>query len=501
MEAAGGGRVARRHWGLFGLLLLAALAIRLDSLVDPPFEFHPVRQFRAALVARGFWYAIDRAAAESVAPRRLAAMRQAADLDRLELPILEGVAAGLYTATGEERLWLPRAVSTIAWLAAAVPLFLIGVRAGGPAGGIAAACVFLFVPLGVHASRSFQPDALMLSAIVFAWWTMLRRIEAPSRPRLLAAALMAAAAVTIKPVALFFVVPPFLLLAVHGRGWREAIRDRGVPAFLALVALPTAWYVTDMLTAGSGLAGQAGESFMPGLLLTGEYWVGWLTGIENAVSLPGALLALAASLALARGRLRILLAALWLGYLVFGLVFNRHIATHDIYSVFLVPLAALALAASMRLAERLPRRLWPAAEAVASGLLVASLGAMVFAWHAHWRASAAPFAELPARYAAIGEAIDHGRRGLVLGDNLGRYPFLYYGQAALGGWPPVFRRSAGLDAAREIAGMRKPPHYFVVLDPAGLALQPDLQELLRPYPLALSGPGFLVYDLRRRPAP
>jgi hypothetical protein len=62
-------------------------------------------------------------------------------------------------------------------------------------------------------------------------------------------------------------------------------------------------------------------------------WIPFLAGLLAALVSP-------------RGRYKLLLLGLFFGYLVYGLVFNYNIHTHDYYSLPLVPIVALALGAA-----------------------------------------------------------------------------------------------------------------------------------------------------------
>ena len=49
----------RNRWGYWCILLvlfLAGLGIRLYDLTDLPLDFHPTRQLRSAIIARGIYY-------------------------------------------------------------------------------------------------------------------------------------------------------------------------------------------------------------------------------------------------------------------------------------------------------------------------------------------------------------------------------------------------------------------------------------------------------------
>ena len=82
---------------------------------------------------------------------------------------------------------------------------------------------------------------------------------------------------------------------------------------------------------------------MPELLTTFGFWKGWLEQIEYMVGYIALVGALFGLLLFRPGLPRAMMAGLWGGYLVFGLVFARHVHTHDYYSLQLVPVVALSL--------------------------------------------------------------------------------------------------------------------------------------------------------------
>ena len=143
------------------LILLLALGglLRLLDLTDPPLDFHPTRQLRNSIIARGIYYDLlpeadpsTRALADSIA--RVPA--------RYEPPVTETLVAVTYLAAGGENIAIPRIYGTIFWLLAGLCLYDLARRiTDSPIAGLLSLAYFLILPFAVQASRSFQPDPLM----------------------------------------------------------------------------------------------------------------------------------------------------------------------------------------------------------------------------------------------------------------------------------------------------------------------------------------------------
>src|SRR5512146_3286602 len=80
-------------------LLLLGLGIRLYDLTDPPLDFHPTRQLRGALIARGMYYQmLPNADPET----RRTAIQFANSVGQYEPSILEKIVAETYLLMGGE---------------------------------------------------------------------------------------------------------------------------------------------------------------------------------------------------------------------------------------------------------------------------------------------------------------------------------------------------------------------------------------------------------------
>jgi len=117
----------------------------------------------------------------------------------LGAPILEFLVSIGYRILGAERLWLPRLLSSLFWLVGGGFLYLIGKRITDADAALFATAFYLFLPFAVVASRSFQPDPLMVTLLLASVFAILRYDEAPSRSRLAMAAVVSSLAFVVKP--------------------------------------------------------------------------------------------------------------------------------------------------------------------------------------------------------------------------------------------------------------------------------------------------------------
>jgi hypothetical protein len=329
------------------LLLLSGLAVRLVYLDVPPLSFHPTRQYRSALIARGESAA---ALAPMTSAERDAAVTMRHAQGAIEPEIIEATGAWLYDQLGREDLRAPRVLSILAWMLgglAVVGLVRISGLAWPPA--LAALAFVLFVPFGVDASRAFMPDPLMTGLTMAAMAVSLWHYRTPTMTSLLLRTVAAGAAIFVKPMAVFFLAPVIVALdvarfgLVRGAVWAVAT---GV-----LAALPAAVHYGVLIAGGNPVA----ENRMFTQLWTRpSYWSGWLAMLDRVIGWPALAVSLLGVALPARGSaipLRVALAAAWVGYVAMGLVFTHHISTHDYYSLPVIPLAAASLALAMRSAS------------------------------------------------------------------------------------------------------------------------------------------------------
>ena len=480
------GALARRL-GLGGLLVLG-LIVRLPGLGEPPLEYHPSRQYRAAIIARAM-HSDDRVAD---------AARD--DLERFEPPLLERVASVGYALRGEESITMIRAISVAAWLAAAVLLYLLAATLVSSMAGFVAAAFFLFDAYGLPASRSMLPEPLLLCVSVLALLLIVRHRRHPSWYLLLGAGAAAGLAGFIKFPAVFFVVPPFVALTLL-RGGVRALFDRQAIVFGALAVGPfAAWAVYGTFIADFFTESPDQGRFLPHLWARVSFWREWLERVDLVIGGVVFVSAIAAAVVFARRDAGAFLAGTAVGYLTYGLLFTYAIHTHDYYHLPVLPAVAIALGIGV---DAVYRRLAGAALRVpASGALVVGAIALLASSLSYPRG--ADYRGYVRKFREVGREVDHSTRTIMLSEGDGN-PLRYEGRVAGAQWPTrddqhidELSHQAVEPADRRLAGMRRarPADWFVVTDLAELGRQPELERVLAALPVTASGDGYTVWDLR-----
>jgi 4-amino-4-deoxy-L-arabinose transferase-like glycosyltransferase len=499
-------RMRRRVAASVALFVLLAVAFvaRLDGITGPPFDNAVARQFHGALLAR-MYYLGDSPHLD--ARRRAAIAAWHDEVQPIEPPVMEHLAALTYHVFGRERLWFARVLSVIWWVAGGGLLYLIARRLQRPAGALGSCAVFLFLPFAVLASRSFQPDPLLVATMIAAILAVLRYEERPSDERLVVAGVALAVAFLIKPGIMPLVLFPLLLALLARRVRTDRAR---LPRELGVVALSLApmfaWYAYGTIV-HSFLRGHFTEKVSPALLVKESYWKGWwdqlvfvLTYPLKSGSLTAVILVVAAAgvLVARRGPPRTLLVSLWAGYFLYGLVFTIHISTHNYYSLPLVPIVALSLGS---LVDALAR--WPRAtelQAIALVTAAALLAAGAVSWKLHHALTDRSFRTEESMYVAAGRAADHTSRALYV-DTHYADPERYYGWTAGTLLTSGYERHPA-ELARHVlatALRQRPKPTCAVL--TGMKLRRQLAgfeaDVSSHYAVVRRNPSFAIYDLSR----
>lgn len=508
------------HLLLVGLVLLGALVVRFYRIAEPPRDFWTIRQYYNALSARALF---SRENPQIPEWRRevLAGHR----VWLAEPPILEWTVAQIYRVLGSEQFWVFRVFTVSAWVLGGLFVFLTGNRLLGYWGALTAAAFFLFIPYGVTASRSWQPDPLMVMGICASVYFALRYFEAPAVGRLVVAGLVAAVATLFKPGgSVLTLLGVFGFMSLHEFGWRRTLLPGPVWGYALLMLLPPAAVVA--LSAWMGWY-QPGSHFLtywaPHLIPTFFFWKGWAGILIKVLTLPGLMFALIGGLLLMpSARARALVIGYATGYAVFSLICSFTTPNHDYWHLQIIPLAALCVGAAS-----VP--LWTGITAESSSwfqlrtgtaVVLAALWILLGIEHAPWirdrGSSPAVYAEMARE---IGEAVGHSSRVVYLDYDFGT-PLRYY--AEIGGWfwPQTeamlydrkTRKDRRIDGAPQWNTLDLPaserfrlfyadkqPEFFVICRLLKeLDLQPGLREFLGTFPVIAKGDRYIVYDLRNR---
>ena len=493
----------------FALLVVFTLgiAIRLYDLTDLPLDFHSTRQLLSMIKARGMYYETR----TDVSPEeRSLAIQQWKFRASVEPEFFERIVAWTYQFTGEQ-VWVARVYSSAFWIIGGIFLYLLARRLTSYDGAIAATAVYLFLPYAVIASRSFQPDPLMVMLIVMFLWAVWewsfssggRVAEGVSRPHswfyATLAGLFGGLAIFIKFPAAFFIVGGGLGAALSTRSMKEALKNPQVYVMALLGILPGAGYLIYGIFIAGYLGQQFSGRFIPSLFLSPSYYVGWLNMLNLVAGGFVLMLALLGLFFFDDKKHRFLL-GLWTGYTLFGFYFNFHISTHDYYSLPLIPILALSIAS---LADSLLTKLAQLTQTKPlrfSSFLFLLIGLIASLWNTRNQLNAVDYRPQVAMWAEIHSLTADYNLGGLTQDYGAR--MAYWGWQNIGSWPSYgdllysSERGGNQKFEEQFNAIISKKELFIVTDFKDFELQPFLREKLKTYPIFAEGDGYVIYQLR-----
>ena len=495
---------------MFGL----ALVIRLYDLTDLPLDIHPTRQLLSAIKARGLYYETQ---PDGIPTWRLEAAIELAQLKaEVEPVVFERLVAYTYRFTGE-KVWIARIYSSLFWVTGGAFLFLLMRGLVSWEGALFSTAYYLFFPYAIIASRSFQPDPLMVMLILAFWWTFARWIPITRAERsdsvdeagrgkqwraALLAGLLGGSAIFIKLSAAFFVIGAALGLALSHFTWRQLLGNVQVWSMALLGILPALAYLYYGIFFVGGLAGQFSGRFFPALLISPSNYLQWATKVNLAAGGLFVMLGLFSFFLVKEKKMLSLMIGVWSAYLLYGLFFNYHAATHDYYQLPFIPIVALSLG---------PLGAWVAAHwtettrGYGRGVVYVILlyGLFSVVWSVRNQMKAIDYRPEAAMWAEIGEQLAYEPTAMALTQDYGSR-LQYFGWTSAGIWPTVddqlhnqLRTGKGAFDGRFTSWVRN-KSYFLVTDFAELKKQPELQKHLLIYPVYAEGEGYIIYQLRDR---
>ena len=473
------------------LIFALSLGVRFFDLSAPLLDFHPTRQLFSAVRARGIYY---QTLTNVPAWQKDLAKRQLENTATIEPPILENAAAFLYSSFGEQTA-IPRAFSVIFWAVGGIFLFLLACNlTNSPPAAASALAFYMFIPYALRASRAFQPDPLMVMLIILFWWAIERWARNPASWKwTVLAGLSGGLAIFVKFPAAFFVVGGGVGAIFAYTDFRKLWKLPQLWGVMLLGILPSAAYLYYGFFVDPFLGQQFDKRFYPELLISPNFYLRWFLKIDQVVGVFCLALALLGCLLFSSRSTRIFLISLFAGYLGFGLVFDYHVASHDYYSLPLIPIVALALAPlAADVAARLQEKLQGSRSLRVATFIVFLLtfsGLTVIQYLDlrinDYRADAAFWGK-------VGNAMNHQPGVIALTTDYGD-PLKYYGWQNSEPWLPqgdmkTFERAFITQTVGK--------SYFLITDFDELNRQPDLRKRLQSsYPILVRGTGYMVYDL------
>lgn len=485
-------------WLAVALLFAVGIVIRVYDISDAPLDFHPTRQLHSALMARGVYYQNLESAPEW---QRELAVRQWKAEQLIEPPLVENLAALMYRIAGEENLVFPRLTSVFFWMLGGVFLFSLARQLSGANGAVAALAFYLVLPYGAIASRSFQPDPLLMLSILMGFWGMYRWHRKPTWGNAVLAGALAGWAIFVKSVAVFFIGPAWLGLILSGMGFRKAIASRQVWLMAALTVLPYAGYHIYGMYISGLLAEQFTLRFFPNLLKDPAFFLRWNGMIMRVFGFEVFLAAVLGLFTIREKSGRAMLVSVLAGYFAYGIVFTYAISTHDYYQVPIIPLVALGLGAGVDvLLRHLRGSRWLVTAAVIFVLLFFTT---IKAWDVRVTLKRDDYRGEMTFWQNLGKTIGEDKQVVGLLHDYG-YRLAYWGWIQPTNWMTSadfnFRKLGGrdLDAAEIFAEEVQGKDLFVVTLLGELDSQPEIKALLENgYAVYKQAGDYIIYDLRQ----
>lgn len=477
------------------LLLLAGFAVRLYDLTDEPLDWNFIRQMRDTIIARSIYYQILPNADPAMAEK---AQSIASHVEVLELPILEGLVAFLYLIFGEIP-WIVRILNALCWCLGGLFIYQISKRHFSLWAAVGALFFYLFVPLGIMASRSFQPDAWMVMWVLLSFLMLYHALEEETWQRFILTGVVAGWSLLVKPTAAFYIGPVFLAVIFVHYGWKDFWRKGKVWALAGFTLAPFVIYSLANRQASAEHFSLWSQG-MRDLLFSARFYIDWMLNVKRLTGLMVLAFAMA-GVFVAPKRFRAFLIGGWVGYVIYGLFYPYLYSTHDYYHLYIIPLITLSLLPIVDLlwgALRENHLIWRFAFV---GVLLA--GAGIGFLDVKQDLDARDYRPEAAAWAAIGEQIPDDGCLLTLSTDYG-YRLAYYGwRETCETWPSqldfAIYEQAGKgapDYEGRFAESREGMDYFVVLSMSDYNAQTPLQEILSDYPLIVDGDGFMVFDIR-----
>ncbi len=486
---------------LLVLFLLAGIGIRLIDFTDLPLDFAATRQFHSLLLARSYYYQMDSPDTLSMPQElRTFAIDKAKAEPIVEPPILEHLVALTYRVIGHEYILVGRIYSILFWILGGIPIFLLSRRVLSINGAFAVLGYYLFEHFGILASRSFQPESMMIMFLLWALYFQVRWSQEDTLANAIFSGLFTGAAILVKAPMVYFAGLPFALVILQ-KGIKFWMKNFRVYLMALLAIAPALGYNLISATVGGNAGAIFGGRFYPQLYTQISWYVQWLTTIKAVVGQVPFIVGLVAFFLIKDNKYRIWYAGLWLGYFLYGFTFAYHIYSHNYYQLPLIILLALGFGIVLsfiikKIEENKPH--WLARFALAL-IFVLSIGMVTQRVHSYLNQT--DYRKEADYFTQLGSIIGHQVSVIALTQDYG-YPLSYWSYIGPSLWPTTADRDL-----KNIVGASDPAFHqlfkeltvgkdvFLVTMPDEFDKQTDLKEyLLSNYPVE-QGKGYYIFDL------
>jgi hypothetical protein len=303
-------------------------------------------------------------------------------------------------------------------------------------------------------------------------------------------------------VSAFFVIGAALGSMLPRYPLRDLVRKLQVWVMAVLGFLPAGGYLLYGIVFRSFLGQQFSGRFVPALLSSLINYIEWAAMANIAAGATAITLGLLGLLVIRDRNVRIFLLGLWATYILFGLFFDYHIATHDYYSLPLIPIVAVSLAP---IAELMMQRL--AELTIHRWLRVAAYGFLLYGllatcWDVRSQLKSVDYHPQAAMWVEIGDKLGHGPNVVALTQDYGSR-LAYWGWQDVIIWPNSgdidyhTERGSSFDSTARFDNLTRGNALFLVTDFDELNRQPELRKKLAEFSVFATGNGYTIYDLQK----
>ena len=365
--------------------------------------------------------------------------------------------------------------------------------------------IFLFNPFLVQASRSFQPDPLMVLAIAAFLLSLDHFSEKQNWKWAIITALIGGLAILIKAFAGLFVVPVGLIVLLNLLGWKGLFRSGKSWCIATGIVLPAAIYYLLIL------GGRSSGFFESWTLAFSSYWIApsfyadWLHMIDSLYSLPLFVLALVGTCFLSELPRKITF-GLWVGYFLYGISSPFQFVTHTYYHLPLAILIFLGISPLASLAMQYLRS-QPYLPRLAVIVILTAISGY-YLWISRSVMVVTDYRSEPAGWQKISETMPDDGPFIALTQDYGNRLMYFALVKPAEYWPTTSGQN--LSAARgkgekdfeaSFANLTQGMKYFLVTAMGQLEDQSQLKQKLAGYTIAASGDGFVIYNLEQPLSP
>lgn len=481
-------------------ILVCGFGTRLYDLTDPPLDYAPSRQLRSAIIARAIYY---RTADGFSDWERDVVLKQQSSQEMLEPEILENLIAFTYMLVGGEHVWIARIYSSLFWVLGGLALYALTREMVSDDGAVIALLYYLFVPFGLLASRTFQPDPLMTAVIICAWWSFQKWSRERSWRWAWIAGLAAGGAIMIKSTAVFFLFFGMAAVLLSEIKLRDLLKDLQIWLIAVIASIPLVLYNLYGFFVTEGLKGTLkGRLFSSQLWGKPDFYADWLGTTVKVMGHPVIVsIALLGLFFLQKKIYRRFLIGTWIGFVVYGFAVSYYVTTHSYYLLPIIPLGAITIGASADWVFnglkkfRLTKLMWV-------GTLLAIIIGSAGGYYIY---NSEDYRHEPDYYSRVASYVSPYDSVIALSQDYG-FRLAYYGLINVQPWSRLDNLVADgnktLDQthySNRFKEVMEKYDYFIVTRMKDFRQQTNLQsELTEHYPVLVEGGGFMIFDLRER---